>query len=184
MMNKEVKRWFNLIRDAADDLDDSENLVSIACVVNDAIDYYNDALVDAEKDLLKVGKLENLVIENTSFAYFYKGIQIDILQCRSYLEMLSEGYKSKKYIWYTLDEEGKQLHGKLTATEANNLVKSEAAVEILNDCIRVLSNQQHHFENAFTCFERRGLELKTIADLRNSGNHEVWIDETKETINE
>lgn len=183
-MNKVVKRWFYAVREAVDDLDNKSTMNAVIEKIAEASEYYKTAMEDAEKDLLKVGRLEDLVLKTTSMAFFYKGVSIDIQQTRSYLEMVIESYKSRKYTWYTLDEEGKQVHGKLTATEANNLVKGEEAVEIINDCVRVLANHQNHFENIVSCFERRGHELKTISDLRNSGNHEVWIDETKETIND
>lgn len=176
-------RWFDQIRGAATDLDEEKELNNLVDTVVKAAEYYADAYEDAKKHLLIVGKLEHLMTENTGLAFFYNGIHTDALQSRMYLDTLLENHKAKLYTWYTTDPEAKMEYGKLTATEATNLVKSNDVVEVLNDCIRLIANRQHMLEDVRDGFNNRGYNLRKITDMRIAKLEEVWIDGSRETEN-
>ena len=179
-----VMRWYDTIRDACDDLEIEEDRNALIDAVVAASEYYVEATADSNQHLLIVGKLEQLITENTGLAFFYNGIHTDALQVRKYLEMILEGYEAKKYMWFQTHPDAKaEFGGKLTATDLRNYIKAEDIVLVLNDCIRLITNRQHMMENVRDGFITRGFNLKTIADMRIAKLEEVWVDGTRETEN-
>lgn len=178
-------RWFDTVRESCDDLEDTDERGKLIDAVVAAAEYYlsvnNDA---AERHLMVVGKLEQLVTENTGLAFFYNGIHTDALQVRKFLEMLQENYEAKKYVWFQTDSDAKAEYGsKLTATDLRNFIKADDIVQILSDMIRLIADRQHMLEDMRTGFISRGFTLKTIADIRIAKLEEVWVDGTRETEN-
>ena len=177
-------RWFDTVREACDDLCDPEERGKLVDAVVGASEYYLKAKEDSDRHLLVVGRLEQLVTENTGLAFFYNGIHTDALQVRKYLEMLLEGYEAKKYVWFQTDPDAKAEYGsKLSATDLRNYIKADDVVQILNDCIRLIADRQHVLEDVRDGFTTRGFSLKTIADMRIAKLEEVWVDGTRETNN-
>lgn len=183
MSELKAQRWFDAVRDSCDDLEDKAERDALIDTVVAAAEYWLTVKGDSERHLLVVGKLEQLVSENTGLAFFYNGFHTDALQVRKYLEMMLENYEAKKYVWFQTDPDAKAEYGKLSATDLRNYVKADDIVQILNDCIRLVADRQHELEDIRTGFEGRGYSLKTIADMRIAKLEEVWVDGTRETEN-
>lgn len=182
MSDLRAKRYFDTVREACDDLSDADERGKLVDAVLAAAEYYLEVHTDAS--VMIVGKLEQLLTENTGWAFFYNGIHTDALQVRKYLEMLLEGYEAKKYVWFQTDADAKAEYGsKLTATDLRNYIKADDVVQLLNDCIRLIADRQHMLEDIRTGFEGRGFDLKKIADMRIAKLEEVWVDGTRETDN-
>ena len=187
MAELKSKRWYDEVR-AACSFDfladkDGEKLAEVAVLIESAAAYYLDALVDAEKHLLVVGKLEQMKAENSGLGYFYSGFFTDAQQIRIHLEMIRDEYKSKLYVWFTTSDDAKAEYGKLSATEVKNLVEAEEMICVLEDLIRLMANRMHVLENVKEGFVSRGIDLGKIIDGRVAGIEEVWIDGTRETVN-
>ncbi len=179
-----VMRWFDTVRAACNDLTDEDERGKLVDAVVGASEYYAKVHADAGQHLLVVGRLEQLVTENTGLAFFYNGFHTDALQVRKYLELLLEGYEAQKYMWFQHDADAKAEYGsKLTATDLRNYIKADDVVMILNDCIRLIADRQHMLEDVRDGFTTRGFSLKTIADMRIAKLEEVWVDGTQETEN-
>ena len=139
---------------------------------------------DAAAKMVMQNTLENLLVENTGFAFFYNGIHTDALQVRKYLEFMLDHYESKKYVWFQTSADGRAMLGtKPTATDLRNHIKADDIVVTLNDCIRLIADRQHEMEVVRDGFNVRGYNLKTITDIRVAKLEEVWIDGTRETNN-
>ena len=177
MSGVRAERWFDNVRDAADDLDNDSD--TLAEAVLGAAEYYLEAAEEA--NVTVVGKLETMLAENTGLQFFFKGIHTDALQVRKYLETVLEGYEAKKYVWLTTDPEAKAEYGKLTATDTRNIIRANGTVELLEDMIRLIADRQHMLEDAQEGFKTRGIMLSKIVDLRVAQLEEVWIDGTRET---
>ena len=185
MSELQAKRYFDTVRESCDDLEDEDERGKLIDSVVAASEYWSTVEADSERHLMVVGKLEQLVTENTGLAFFYNGFHTDALQVRKYLEMLLEGYEAKKYVWFQTDPDAKAEYGtKLTATDLRNYIKADDVVQILNDCIRLVADRQHVLEDIRNGFVTRGFSLKTIADMRIAKLEEVWVDGTRETDND
>lgn len=177
-------RWFDTVRDACDDLDDTDERGALIDAVIAASEYYSKAKEDAAAKMVMQNTLENLLVENTGFAFFYNGIHTDALQVRKYLEFMLDHYESKKYVWFQTSADGRAMLGtKPTATDLRNHIKADDIVVTLNDCIRLIADRQHEMEVVRDGFNVRGYNLKTITDIRVAKLEEVWIDGTRETKN-
>jgi predicted transglutaminase-like cysteine proteinase len=149
-----------------------------------AAEYYLSAKLDADGHIIPIGRLQDMLAETTGLAYFYNGIHTDALQTRKWLEILQEGTKSEKYVWYTTNPDAKIEYGKLTATEVNNHIKADDSVQLLADMIRVIANRQHMLEDVRESFVNRSIMLSKIVDMRVAGLEEVWVNGTRETRND
>jgi hypothetical protein len=181
-----IIRWFDLVRDSAKldpEQSDDHPMQPLIDAVMGAAKYYADAKTDADKHIIPTGKLQQLLAETTGLAYFYNGIHTDALQTRKWLEILLEGTKAERYVWYTTDKDAKIEYGKLISTEVNNHVKADETVQILSDMIRVIADRQHMLEDVREGFVSRSIMLSKIVDMRVAGLEEVFIDGTRETRN-
>jgi hypothetical protein len=182
-----IIRWFDLVRDSArlaPEHDNDHPLQPLIDAVMGAAEYYLSAKLDADNHIIPVGKLQNLLAETTGLAYFYNGIHTDALQVRKWLEILQEGTKSEKYVWFTTHPDAKIEYGKMTPTEVNNHIKADDSVQLLADMIRVIADRQHILENVRESFVNRSIMLSKIVDMRVAGLEEVWVNGLRETRND
>jgi hypothetical protein len=177
-------RWFDTVRDACSDLDVASERDKLIDTVVAAAEYYATIEADAQPHLRMVGKLEELISENSGLDFYYNGFHIDAVQVRKHLEMLQETYEARKYVWFQTDPDAKAEYGsKLTATDLRNYVKADDVVALLSDCVRLIADRQHVLENIHSSLTTRIRSLRAIVDIRVAKLEEVWVDGTQETNN-
>jgi len=168
---KHAKRWFLDVRSDLNKIDD-------------AINHYLKVIREGAKHVTAIGHLESLVAETPGLMYFYKCYLTDAQQLRRWLEAQYETEEGAKYVYFQTSAEAKAKYGDLKVTDVKNFVKADEGLMQLMDTIRLVANIEHGFDDIVLGFQNRSIMLSHLVTIRKEGLQEVWIDPTRETVNE
>lgn len=88
--------------------------------------------------------------------------------------------KAKKRIWLQT-REAKELYGDLKKTEIDVYVQSDPDLKNLIDLQLTVELWKESLGNLVDQIKKRGITLAVIGKVREAGEHEAFIDSTKET---
>jgi hypothetical protein len=165
-----IQRWFDAV------CEDRGRL-------QEAVDYFKTAIVDARPHMTAVGPLETLLAETPGLDHYYKGVLVDAQQIRRWLEEMHEIMTARKVKSLMYDRESRQMYGELNVTSATKLAKAEDDIARLAMEIRVIANVENHLLSVIEGFTTRNINLSRIVEIRKANLQDVWIDPTKGTSN-
>lgn len=153
-----------------------ENLEKIV----EALDYYEAVLRDGQKHLDLRGYLQKLLQEQAGLLRIYGDAHVDCSMIWKWLDETIRHEKAKKRIWLN-SPEGKLEYGDTKKTDADAIIQADLDIKALVDLQLTVELWKESLGNLVDDLRKRGITLAMISKVRESGQHEAFIDSTKET---
>lgn len=150
----------------------------------EALNYYRIVIENAYQHVTAVGNLSLLAQETPGLQALYGGVHIDSSQIRKYLEEVLNTEKARKIKWFMGSPDAKRQYGEMKITEAKNWTEAEDSICDLNLLVRRFANAENQLGNIMQGFTTRGIMIAKLVSIREAGLEEVWVDPTRETVNE
>jgi hypothetical protein len=148
-------------------------------IVN-AIEYYRAIHRDGQKYLDLRGYLGNLLEQQAGLLRIYGDALTDCTMIWKWLDETIKHEKAKKKLWY-LSSEGKNEYGNLKKTEIDTILSADTNIKALVDLQLTLELWKMSLDKLNEQLKNRGIILGSISKIRAAGEHEAFIDATKET---
>jgi len=150
----------------------------------EALNYYRIVVENAHQHATAVGNLLLLAQETPGLQTLYGGVHVDASQVRKYLEEALNIQKARKVKWLMNDPEAIRQHGALKVTEAGKWAEADDEIADLTLYVRRFANAENQLGNIMNGFTTRSVMIAKITTIREAGLEEVWVDPTRETLNE
>jgi hypothetical protein len=170
-MTIKVKFWYSEV---------TENFPESLDKIIEAIDYWRDVLNDGQSHLDLKGYLLKLLQEQPGLLRIYGDAHTDCAMIWKWLDETIKHEKAKKRLWYQ-SAEGKVLYGDLKKTDIDVYIQSDTEIKSLIDLQLAVELWKESLNNLVDQLKSRGITLAVISKVRESGQHEAFIDSSKET---
>lgn len=166
-MDIQVKFWYP---EVVDDLDK----------IVDALEYYQAVFFDGQKHLDLRGYLQKLLQEQAGLLRIYGDAHTDCSMIWKWLDETIKHEKAKKRIFFN-SPEGRLVFGELKKTDVDTLVQADTEMKALIDLQLTVELWKSSLGNLVEQLKSRGITLAVISKVRAAGEHEAFVDSTKET---
>jgi hypothetical protein len=147
--------------------------------ITDAMAYYHAILLDGQKHLDLKGYLGKLQQEQAGLIRIYGDAHTDCSMVWKWLDETVKHEKAKKRLWYL--KEGKDEYGDLKKTEIDSIINADTDIKDLIDLQLMVELWRNSLNDLVDQLKSRGITLAMIAKVRMAGEHEAFVDATKET---
>ena len=156
------------------------DVVSDLSNITDALDYYKAILYDGQKHLDLRGYLGKLLQEQAGLLRIYADAHTDCSMIWKWMDETLKHEKAKKRVWYQ-SPEGKHQYGELKKTDIDVLIQSDTDIKDMIDLQLTVELWKESLGNLVEDLKRRGIYLSMISKVRIAGQHEAFVDSSKET---
>jgi hypothetical protein len=146
----------------------------------EALEYYRAILLDGQKHLDLRGYLQKLLQEQAGLLRIYGDAHTDCSMIWKWMDETIKHEKAKKRIWYQ-SPEAKATYGELKKTDIDAYIQSDTDIKNLIDLQLTVELWKESLGNLVEDLKRRGIYLSMISKTRAAGEHEAFIDSSKET---
>lgn len=148
--------------------------------ITDAMEYYRAILNDGQRYLDVKGFLQKLLEQQAGLLRIYSDAHTDCSMVWKWLDETIKHEKAKKRLWYH-SREGREEYGELKKTDLDVIINADTDIKDLIDLQLMIELWKNSLGQLVEQLKSRGITLAMIAKVRMSGEHEAFVDATKET---